>query len=99
MLSYASYALHNWRRLDPQKPIELGNVVLLQNFLGGLDEEWFVLIHIDIEAKAGPGLVGLVQAHNAARDNKAGRSAAGTPRAGSRAGSDAGDAASHARTL
>ena len=69
-LSYASYALHNWRRLDPQKPIELGNVVLLQNFLGGLDEEWFVLIHIDIEAKAGPGLVGLVQAHNAARANK-----------------------------
>lgn len=70
VLSYASYALHNWRRLDPQKPIELGNVVLLQNFLGGLDEEWFVLIHIDIEAKAGPGLAGLVQAHNAARDNK-----------------------------
>ncbi len=69
VLSYASYALHNWRRLDPQKPIELGNVVLLQNFLGGLDEEWFVLIHIDIEAKAGPGLVGLVQAHNAARAN------------------------------
>ena len=29
VLSYASYALHNWRRLDPQKPIELGNVVLL----------------------------------------------------------------------
>ena len=70
VLSYASYALHNWRRLDPQKPIELGNVVLLQNFLGGLDEEWFVLIHIDIEAKAGPGLLGLVQAYNAARDNR-----------------------------
>ena len=70
VLSYASYALHNWRRLDPHKPIELGNVVLLQNFLGGLDEEWFVLIHIDIEAKAGPGLVGMLQAHHAARDNK-----------------------------
>ena len=70
VLSYASYALHNWRRLDPHKPIELGNVVLLQNFLGGLDEEWFVLIHIDIEAKAGPGLVGMLQAHNAARYNK-----------------------------
>ena len=56
VLSYASYALHNWRRLDLQKPIELGNIVLLQNFLGGLDEEWFVLIHIEIEAKAGSGL-------------------------------------------
>lgn len=70
VLSYASYALHNWRRLDPLKPIELGNVVLLQNFLGGLDEEWFVLVHIDIEAKAGPGLAGLVQAQNAAQDKK-----------------------------
>ena len=70
VLSYASYALHNWRRLEPRKPIELGNIVLLQNFFGGLDEEWFVLVHIEIEAKAGSGLLGLVQAHNAAQENK-----------------------------
>ena len=70
ILSYASYALHNWRRLDLQKPVELGNIVLLQNFLGGLDEEWFVLVHVEIEAEAGPGLMGLVQAQNAAQDNK-----------------------------
>ncbi|MCE3222307.1 MAG: uncharacterized protein K0S58_487 [Nitrospira sp.] len=70
VLSYASYALYNWRRLDPQKPVELGNIVLLQNFLGGLDEEWFVLVHIEIEAKAAPGLVGLVQAQNAAQHNR-----------------------------
>lgn len=70
VLSYASYALQNWRRLDPQKPIELGNIVLLQNFLGGLDEEWFVLVHIEIEAEAGPGLQGLVQAQNAAREQR-----------------------------
>jgi len=70
VLSYASYALHNWRRLDPQEPIALGNIVLLQNFLGGLDEEWFVLIHVDIEAKAGPGLQGLVDAQNAALEDE-----------------------------
>lgn len=52
VLSYASYALHNWKRLDITKPIELGNIVLLQNFLGGVDEEWFILVHVDIEAKA-----------------------------------------------
>jgi indoleamine 2,3-dioxygenase len=52
VLSYASYALDNWRRLDPNAPIELGNIVLLQNFLAGLDEEWFILIHVDTEAKA-----------------------------------------------
>lgn len=70
VLSYASYALHNWRRLDPHKPVELSNVVLLQNFLGGLDEEWFVLVHIEIEAEAGSGLAALVQAHNAALQNQ-----------------------------
>ncbi len=70
VLSYASYALQNWRRLDSRKPVELGNIVLQQNFLGGLDEEWFVLVHIEIEAEAGPGLIGLVQAQNAAQDDK-----------------------------
>ena len=49
VLSYASYALDNWRRLDKAKPIQLDNMVLLQNFLGGLDEEWFVVVHIQIE--------------------------------------------------
>jgi indoleamine 2,3-dioxygenase len=66
VLSYASYALDNWRRLDGTKPIQLDNIVLLQNFLGGLDEEWFVVIHIQIERQAGPGLDGLVRAINGA---------------------------------
>ena len=39
VLSYASYALDNWRRLDPNRPIELGNIALRQNFFGGEDEE------------------------------------------------------------
>jgi indoleamine 2,3-dioxygenase len=66
VLSYASYALDNWRRLDRTKPIALDNIVLLQNFLGGLDEEWFVVVHIQIERQAGPGLAGLLQAINGA---------------------------------
>jgi indoleamine 2,3-dioxygenase len=66
VLSYASYALHNWRRIDSAKPIELGNIVLLQNFLGGLDEEWFILVHVDIEAKAIPALNALIPAQQAA---------------------------------
>lgn len=65
ILSYASYALDNWRRIDPDGPIALGNIVLLQNFMGGIDEEWFVLVHVDIEAKAGVALRGIVHAHNA----------------------------------
>lgn len=56
VLSYASYALDNWKRLEPTGPIALGNIALIQNFLGGLDEEWFVLVHVAIEAAAAPGL-------------------------------------------
>jgi indoleamine 2,3-dioxygenase len=66
VLSYASYALHNWRRLDPDGPIALGNMVLLQNFLAGMDEEWFILVHVDIEAKAAPALAAIRQAQKAA---------------------------------
>ena len=72
VLSYASYALDNWRRLDPSKPIALDNIVLLQNFLGGLDEEWFVVVHVQIERQAGAGLAGLLQAmQGAAHDREA----------------------------
>lgn len=71
VLSYASYALDNWRRLDPAQPIQLGNIVLLQNFLGGQDEEWFVVVHIQIEQQAGQGLAGLLCAmHGAAEDTE-----------------------------
>ena len=70
VLSYASYALDNWRRLDGTKPIQLDNIVLLQNFLGGLDEEWFVVVHIQIERQAGIGLEGLLRAINGAAEGK-----------------------------
>jgi indoleamine 2,3-dioxygenase len=60
ILSYASYCLHNWRRTDPAGPVALGNIQLLQNFslprAGKEDEDWFVLVHVDIEARAGAGL-------------------------------------------
>ncbi len=71
VLSYASYALDNWRRLDPGRPIELDNIVLLQNFLGGLDEEWFVAVHVDIEAKAGAAMAAILRAQEAVLENHA----------------------------
>jgi indoleamine 2,3-dioxygenase len=73
VLSYASYAIDNWRRLDPSGGISLGNIALLQHFLGGADEEWFITVHIDIEAKAGPALVALHPAQRAALDEDADR--------------------------
>jgi len=43
-------------RFDMKREIECGNIALIQNFLGGIDEEWFILIHVDIERKAAPGM-------------------------------------------
>jgi indoleamine 2,3-dioxygenase len=60
VLSYASYALHNWRRIKPDGPIAVGNIALLQNFLAGEDEEWFILIHVDIEFRAAAALGQLI---------------------------------------
>jgi indoleamine 2,3-dioxygenase len=65
VLSYASYALDNWRRLDPSGPIALGNLALLQNFLGGADEEWFITVHIDIEARAEVAMAAVLPAQAA----------------------------------
>lgn len=54
ILSYASYCLTNWKRIDKSKPVELGNIKLLQNFTKEFsqDEDWFILVHVDIESKA-----------------------------------------------
>jgi indoleamine 2,3-dioxygenase len=65
ILSYQSYANDNWRRLDTTGPVECGNIALLQCFLGGQDEEWFILIHIDIEKKAGKALKAIEDAQAA----------------------------------
>lgn len=62
VLSYASYVLDNWRRIDPNGPVALGNIVPLQNFIGGIDEEWFILVHVDIEAKAAAVFKGIIHA-------------------------------------
>jgi indoleamine 2,3-dioxygenase len=70
VLSYASYALDNWRRLETHKPIELGNIVMLQNFFGGRDEEWFVLVHVAIEAQAGRALGAMTAAQDAVLHDK-----------------------------
>lgn len=59
VLSYASYALDNWIRIDKSQAIEISNIKIAQNFLGGLDEDWFILIHIDIEARAAPALAAI----------------------------------------
>lgn len=53
LLPYSGYVLDNWARFDKSGPITLENVYMYQNFAGGDDENWFVTIHVAIEAQAG----------------------------------------------
>lgn len=63
ILSYDLYALNNWKRLDPSRGIELENMNTIQNFVKLRDEPWFILVHVEIEAEAGPavGAIGRLQ--------------------------------------
>ena len=68
LLPYSAYVLDNWARLDKAGPIDLENIRMVQNFLGGADENWFVMVHVAIEAEAGVLLdnaVKLISAANA----------------------------------
>jgi indoleamine 2,3-dioxygenase len=66
ILSYTNYVLNNWRRIDPDAPITVDNLELNQKFLGNKDEAWFVLIHVDIEARAADALQAIQVAFDAA---------------------------------
>ena len=65
VLSYASHSLYNWKLYDSNEYITLENLIRLENFFGGIDEDWFVLIHIAIEAQAAPGLQAIIDGLNA----------------------------------
>jgi len=61
ILSYASYCLHNWYKINETEDISLDNVALINNFLGGIDEDWFVTIHVCIEDAASPAILSVAK--------------------------------------
>jgi indoleamine 2,3-dioxygenase len=59
LLPYSSYTLDNWAKLDPAGDVTLDNIYVIQNFYDGVDENWFILVHVEIEAKAGQALAAI----------------------------------------
>jgi indoleamine 2,3-dioxygenase len=59
LLPYSSYTLDNWVALDPAGGVTLDNLGVIQNFLDGQDENWFIMVHVEIEATAGPALAAI----------------------------------------
>lgn len=65
ILEFCSYAPWDWKRLDLSGPIALGNIATIQNFLGGIDEDWFILVHVEIKMRAGLIPAALIEAMRA----------------------------------
>jgi indoleamine 2,3-dioxygenase len=71
ILTYTSYVLTNWQRTETDGGIEVDKLALVQNFLGVRDEQWFILIHTDIEARAAGALRGIQAAAAGADEHDA----------------------------
>lgn len=61
-MSYGLYALWNYYRKDPRKPMSLDNIELIHSFTETLDERWFVWIHQAVEVAFTPAIPELLTA-------------------------------------
>ena len=71
--TYAGVCLWNWKPLFDDEPIDnLENLNTLQTFTGSIDESWFFLVSVAIEARGAPIIPLMLSAIQAARWNNAG---------------------------
>ncbi|KAF8626790.1 hypothetical protein AX17_006449 [Amanita inopinata Kibby_2008] len=73
-MEYAgSYALANYRLIDPSKGLEYDNLALIRAFEHGLDrtssEAGFVLVHVDMASHSGKLVSGVMRALRAVEDD------------------------------
>lgn len=59
-----SICSRNWGRFDSTGPIELGNIFTVNQFYGGVDEAWFYLVTVAIEAQGAKALLGVCSAQD-----------------------------------
>lgn len=68
--TYAAVCLWNFKPLFADEPIDnLENIATLTTFTGSIDESWFYLVSVAIEARGGPILPLMLTAIKAARVN------------------------------
>jgi indoleamine 2,3-dioxygenase len=68
--TFSAVCLWNWRPLFDGEPIDsLNNLATQMTFTGSLDESWFYLVSVAIEARAGPIIPMMIEAIAAARRN------------------------------
>jgi len=65
IVPYASTALCNFQRIDPHGELRADNIRCVQKLVDIPDESWFHLIHVEIEAHAGPAIQRCINATDA----------------------------------
>ncbi|GLA64977.1 hypothetical protein AtubIFM54640_006711 [Aspergillus tubingensis] len=66
--TYAGVCLWNYKPIFPEEPIDdLRNLDTINTFTGSLDEKWFYLVSVAIEARGAPSIPLVLQAIAAAR--------------------------------
>ena len=69
--TYAGVCLWNYRPVFPDEPAgDLDNLACLQTFTGSLDEQWFYLVSVAIEARGASSIPLMLEAITAARMGK-----------------------------
>lgn len=70
--TYAGVCLWNYKPIFPDELADdLDNLACLQTFTGSLDEQWFYLVSVAIEARGAPSIPLMLEAITAARVGKA----------------------------
>lgn len=68
--TYAGVCLWNWKPIFDDEPFDtLDNLSTLATFTGSLDESWFYLVSVALEARGGPIIQLMLEAIAAARRN------------------------------
>ncbi|KAK4693934.1 indoleamine 2,3-dioxygenase, partial [Lecanoromycetidae sp. Uapishka_2] len=67
--TYAGVCLWNWKPIFHEPIDNLENLSTLATFTGSLDESWFYLVSVAIEARGGPTIPLMLDAMRAARRN------------------------------
>ncbi|GAB7365639.1 hypothetical protein MBLNU230_g6703t1 [Neophaeotheca triangularis] len=67
--TYSGLVLWNWKPIFPEEPMDtLANLDMIDTFTGSLDEKWFYLISVAIEARGAPIIPLMLEAISAARN-------------------------------
>lgn len=74
VLTHAAVDLYNWKLIDDEckdgkDPIHLDNIRCIHTMTGTMDEEWFFLIMTDIEKKAYPIFVNILEIEQLLKDD------------------------------